>query len=80
MNDLNLVQKEILKFIMDMGSVKRDEVKNAFMELRNKLLDISKQPYQKRHFLYLDIVSWLESKISDKPVQEVIKAKFKSRN
>lgn len=79
MNDLNLVQQEILKFIQNMGSLKQDQVKNAFVKLRDRLLEINKQPYQKRHFLYLDIVSWLESKINDKPVQDIIKSKFHSR-
>ena len=32
-------------------------------------------PYEKRAFLYLDIISWLESKISNKPVQVIIKEK-----
>jgi tetratricopeptide (TPR) repeat protein len=79
MNDLNLVQEEILNFIKNLGNLKQDQTKEAFHNLRNRLLEISEMPYQKRPFLYLDIVSWLESKIYDKPVQEVIKSKFKSR-
>ena len=76
MNDLNLVQEEILKFIRNIGGYKQGEVKFAFKKLRDRLLEISEMPYQKRPFLYLDIVSWLESKIDEKPVQEVIKYKF----
>lgn len=79
MNDLNLVQEEILNFIKNLGNLKQNQTKEAFHNLRNRLLEISEMPYQKRPFLYLDIVSWLESKIYDKPVQEVIKSKFKSR-
>ncbi len=79
MNDLNLVQQEILNFIQNLGSLREDQTKEAFLNLRNRLLEINKMPYQKRPFLYLDIVSWLESKIYEKPVQEIIKGKFKSR-
>ncbi|HAH49790.1 MAG TPA: hypothetical protein DCL80_00360 [Balneola sp.] len=79
MNDLNLVQQEILTFIKNIGNLKEDQTKEAFLDLRNKLLQINKMPYQKRPFLYLDIVSWLESKIYNKSVQEIIKSKFKSR-
>ena len=32
-------------------------------------------PYEKRAFLYLDIISWLESKINNKPVADIIKEK-----
>ncbi|GAB5409417.1 MAG: hypothetical protein BalsKO_17820 [Balneolaceae bacterium] len=80
MNDLNSVQEEILKFLRNLTSTNPAELRNKFIELREKLLEIQKKPYQRRAFLYLDIISWLESKIDDKPIQEVIKAKFKPRN
>jgi hypothetical protein len=32
-------------------------------------------PYEKRAFLYLDILSWLESKIQNKPIATIIKEK-----
>ncbi len=79
MNDLNLVQQEILNFIQNLGNLKQDQTKEAFLNLRNRLLEINKMPYQKRPFLYLDIVSWLESKIYEKSVQEIIKGKFRYR-
>lgn len=80
MNDMNLVQEEILKFIRNIGGFNQDEVKLSFKKLRNRLLQINEMPYQNRAFLYLDIVSWLESKIEEKTVQEVIKTKFLNRN
>ncbi|MEQ9310131.1 MAG: tetratricopeptide repeat protein [Balneolaceae bacterium] len=80
MNDLNSVQEEILKFLRNLTSTNPLELRIKFIELREKLIEIQKKPYQRRAFLYLDIISWLESKIDDKPIQEVIKAKFKPRN
>ncbi len=80
MNDLNSVQKEILKFLRNLTSTNPVELRKKFTELREKLLRIQERPYQRRAFLYLDIISWLESKIDEKPIQEVIKAKFKPRN
>jgi hypothetical protein len=35
-------------------------------------------PYERRAFLYLDIISWLESKIDNIPVAQVIRAKYKA--
>ncbi|MFA5668546.1 MAG: hypothetical protein WC967_04825 [Balneolaceae bacterium] len=80
MNDLNMVQEEILKFLRNLGGVKQSEVRNEFIKLRSRLLEINEMPFQKRHFLYLDIISWLEAKIANKPVQDIIKGKFKPRH
>lgn len=35
-------------------------------------------PYEKRYFLYLDILSWLESKIENRSIGEVIREKASS--
>jgi hypothetical protein len=47
-----------------------------FSELKKDLLPLEDHPYEKRPFLYFDIISWLESKISGKTVQEIVKEKF----
>lgn len=80
MNDLNLVQQEILNFLQNLGKANGSSLKERFIKLRDRLLEINEMPYQKRPFLYLDIISWLEAKIEEKPVQEVIKRKFTPRN
>ncbi len=80
MNDLNLVQQEILKFLYDLGKANGSSIKKQFKKLHSKLLEINEMPYQNRAFLYLDIISWLEAKIQEIPVQEVIKGKLKVRN
>jgi hypothetical protein len=36
-------------------------------------------PFEKRAFLYLDIISWLESKIENRPVQAIIRQKFSEK-
>ena len=41
----------------------------------NELKKYEDDPYEKRAFLYLDIISWLESKIDRKPLQYIIKEK-----
>ena len=80
MNDLNSVQEEILKFLRNLSSTDPKNLRRQFISLREKLIEIQEQPYQRRAFLYLDIISWLECKIDQKPIQEVIKSKFKPRN
>ncbi len=80
MNDLNSVQEEILKFLRNLTSINPRDLTKEFENLRATLLEIQKKPYQRRAFLYLDIISWLESKIDQKPIQDVIRAKFSPRN
>ena len=38
------------------------ELKNNFVSLKNALLKLEKDPFEKRAFIYFDIISWLESK------------------
>jgi hypothetical protein len=37
-------------------------------------------PYERRAFLYLDIISWLESKIENKPVSQIIQNKYLTKS
>lgn len=53
------------------------EVIAAFSELRNELLPLLEDPFEKNAFAYFDIISWLESKISGRPFAVVVKEKNK---
>jgi hypothetical protein len=76
MNDLHKVQKELIRFIRDLGDVYPQDIKSAFKKLLEKLKVYEAHPYERRAFLYLDIISWLESKITNIPVAQVIKQKY----
>ena len=79
MNDMNSVQEEILKFLRNLHSDNAEYLRAEFVGLRDRLIQIEKQPYQRRAFLYLDIIGWLESKITKKPIQEVIGERFQRK-
>jgi hypothetical protein len=76
MNDLHEVQKEMIKFIRGLQYIYPHDLKNAFRDLLATLKTYEDHPYERRAFLYLDIISWLESKIENKPVGDIIKAKY----
>lgn len=76
MNDMHGVQKEILNFLRSLPITDHQELVRAFKILHHKLLRLAAQPFEKRPFLYLDIISWLEAKIENKSVQDVIQSKF----
>jgi hypothetical protein len=76
MGDLHGVQREILNFLRLLPITDTQELLRAFKILHHKLVKLSHLQFEKRPFLYLDIISWLECKIQNKPVQEVIREKF----
>ncbi len=46
-----------------------------FRELREELLPLADDPYERKAFECIDVVSWLDSKIEGKPLVEVIRRK-----
>lgn len=72
MNDLHEVQKEMIRFLRHLPDVSPLDIKDEFRKLHSTLKQYEDHPFEKRAFLYLDIISWLESKIENKPVAEVI--------
>ncbi len=74
--DLSAVVDEILRFLKKFNHIGLRGLRPAFIELKNRLEVIARDPYERRFFLYLDVRSWLESKINRRPVQEVIREKF----
>lgn len=77
-DDLHSFQQYILDFIKNLSkNMTQDELINRFKDLRKKLLELSESKYDKRAFVYFDIISWLESKIENKSVSEIIQRKVK---
>ena len=76
MDHLQKVQKEIIKFLRRVPRMNPDTVRQEFSNLKERLKEIAEDPYERRAFLYLDIISWLESKIENVPVETVIRRKF----
>jgi hypothetical protein len=81
MNDMHKVQKEMIRFLRNLPEVSPLYIKDEFRKLHTTLKVYEDHPYERRAFLYLDILSWLESRIEDRPVAEIIaeKAKLVSR-
>jgi len=79
--DLNKYQRYILHFLRDLDEdTTEKQLKGRFIELRSELVPLENHKYEKRPFLYFDIISWLESKIHGEPVEKVIKAKMLKRD
>lgn len=76
MNDLQQVQKEMMHFLKRLNSVYASDLKEAFRKLYETLKPYEHHPYERRTFYYLDVLSWLQSKVEGIPVGEVIRRRF----
>jgi hypothetical protein len=80
MNDLHEVQKEIIRFLKNLSTLYPSDIKKEFIKARERFIELEKNTYEKRAFLYLDIISWLESKIENRKISDIIKEKAKLSN
>lgn len=78
MENLSTIEVEIFKFIRNSFHLNAKQMKPAFAELFSKLKGLEKNPLEMRALSYLDIISWLESKVEDKSVDKVIREKYLS--
>lgn len=76
MKNLNIVEEEIFKFLRNSFSLNSAQIFNEFHPLKEKLESVKGNPLATRSFMYLDIIGWLESKIENVPVQEIIRSKY----
>jgi hypothetical protein len=76
MENLSLVEEEIFRFVRKSFNVRPGQLKEEFAKLLEKLKAYEKNRFETRAFVYLDIISWLESKIENVPVQDIIRQKY----
>lgn len=79
MDDLQEVQKYILRFLRKLSSISPDQLTDELKKSRIELQKWVNDPFEKRAFLYLDLISWLDSKIQNRPVQDIIMEKIAKR-
>jgi len=80
MGNLSLVEEEIFLFLKKSFQLGPQKLRPEFSILLEKLKTYEKNRFETRAFVYLDIISWLESKIREVPVQKIIREKFLERN
>lgn len=79
MQNLSVVEEEIFRFLRKSFHLDKKQIRAAFIHLKGKLEKYKDNPLESRSFMYLDIISWLESKIKNMPVQDIIRAKYKAK-
>jgi hypothetical protein len=72
LKDMQKVQMAVLNFLRATVYIEKQNVITHFKSLKKELECILEDKYELRPTLYLDIISWLESRISGKKVEEII--------
>lgn len=79
MENLTVVEEEMFKFLRKSFHVHRQKLKPAFEVFLKRIKQLEKNRFQTRSFAYLDIISWVESKVKDKTMSTVIHEKLLKR-
>jgi hypothetical protein len=76
MENLTVVEEEMFKFLKASFRVSRQKLKLELELFLNKIKHLEKNRFETRAFAYLDIISWVESKVYRKPMGEIIHGKY----
>jgi hypothetical protein len=76
MENMSLVEEEILKFLRKSLRLSKNQIRAEFEHLLEKLKTLERNRFETRAFVYLDVISWLESKLRKVPVQDIIREKY----
>ena len=79
MHNLSEVEELMFGFLRESFHLSYRNVKPKLQSLHDKLLKYENKASEARAFAYLDVVSWLESKLEGIPVEKVIRRKFEER-
>ncbi len=78
MQNLRGVEEEMFKFIRQSFHLSPKKLKPAFEVFLTTLKKFEKNRFESRAFAYLDVISWVEGKVYEKPMSTVIKEKYLS--
>ena len=77
MQNLTVVEEEMFKFLKHSFYISPRRLQPEFLVFLNKIKHLETSRFETRAYAYLDIISWVESKVHDKPVAEIIHEKYK---
>ncbi len=76
MQNLTVIEEEIFSFLRNSFRISRHKLKPELEKFLDKIKQFEKSRFETRAFAYLDIISWVESKLYDKPVSTIIREKY----
>jgi len=77
MENLTMIEEEMFRFLRHSFQISRQEVRQELEKFLQKIKQFEKNRFETRAFAYLDIVSWVEGKVYNKPMSEIIAGKYR---
>jgi hypothetical protein len=78
MKNLTMVEEEIFRFLKSSIKLNSRQIKPELEKLLTNIKHLEKDRFETRAFAYLDIISWVESKVYNKTMGEVIQEKHQN--
>ncbi|MEP6951240.1 MAG: hypothetical protein ABI863_18265 [Ginsengibacter sp.] len=76
LQNLTVVEEEIFTFLRHSTKVRAKELKPELKQFLEKIKHLEKNRFETRSFAYLDIISWVESKVYEIPMSKIIHDKY----
>jgi len=76
MKNLTVVEEEMFRFLRKSFKISPRKFKPELEQFLYNIKHLEKNRFETRSFVYLDIISWLESKVYEKPMSEIIHNKY----
>ncbi len=77
MENLTVIEEEMFKFLRTSFHVSRHKMRQELEIFLQDIKHLEKNRFETRAFAYLDIISWVEGKVYQKPMSEIIHTKYK---
>ncbi len=78
MQNFTVVEEEIFRFLRKSAYIKKGQIKTELEKFLQKIKQFETSRYETRSFAYIDIISWVESKVYGKKLSQVIREKYLS--
>jgi hypothetical protein len=76
MDNLTVIEEQVLQFLRHSFDVSPKKIRPELERLLGNIKHLEKNRFETRAFAYLDIISWLESKVSGKSMSDIIHQKY----
>ncbi|MDE3234355.1 MAG: hypothetical protein KGO81_00260 [Bacteroidota bacterium] len=76
MKNLTVVEEEMFRFLRRSFGLSPRLLKPELEKFLNNIKHLEKSRYETRSFAYLDVISWVESKVYEKPMSAIIYNKY----
>jgi hypothetical protein len=76
MKNLTVVEEAIFSFLRHSFKVNTKSLKPELENFLSRIKHLEKNRFETRSFAYLDIISWVESKVYEKPMERIIHKKY----